>query len=1318
MPHKSAYNSAVELRLSGALDADALAASVHAIARRHESLRTTFEVRSGTVEQLIWPELAPDVATLDVSSSPDPEAAAARAASAVAEAPFDLRRGPLLRVRVIRVGPVEHALVLVVDHIVADGMSLGILWRELGALYRALVERAPSPLGPPKQYAACVEAQNDFLRTGAFAQQLARVTKRLADATACEIPGDRPHPPARSYRGGLVEDALPAPLTARIRALAMAEEVSVFTLMLAGLDVVFARSSGQREVLLMVPAACRQRFDASEVVGFFANMVVLRTEVAGAVAYRELLRRVNREVLVAVWSQEVPFEKVVQALRPERSLRHDPLANIAVGFLPAQGSTLDLPGIKTTRFRHLSNGGSKFDLHFMLAEHADHLSVSVEYNLDVYDRETVEALLARYRTLLDAAIEAPDTAVEALPILAPEERHRVVTEWNATRANYARHAALPALFAATAAAFPNAAAVSFEGCAMSYGELDRRSNQLARALAARGVGAGAFVGVAVERSNAMVVALLGILKAGAAYVPLDPAYPRDRLTFMASDAGLRLLVTEDHLASLVPAPPGGLLLVDGDETEINAQSPAPLPGAISAESPAYVLYTSGSTGKPKGVIVPHRALVNFVSSMAKAPGLSPSDRLLGVTSLSFDIAGLELWLPLTVGAHVVIASRATASDGEALRGVLESGGITVVQATPSTFRMLLEAGWQRTAGLRVLVGGEAPSRDLVAALCERADEVWNMYGPTETTIWSCIQRLGRDAPVLVGRPIANTQVYVLDAKLAPMPPGATGEVFIGGDGVALGYLGRPDLTAERFVADPFSARAGDRLYRTGDLGRQRRDGALELLGRADQQVKIRGHRIELGEIEAALCDHEAVREAVVVLYEEAPGHVTLVAHVAARTNNGALGAALRSHLRARLPEFMVPAQLLVQGALPRTANGKIDRRALPAPTTAPLAYASATDASPREALEFKLRGVWEEVLGAKNIGIHESFFDLGGHSLLALKLIDRIDRAFGQRLPVATIFTAPTIARMGEILRVRGWKPAWTSLVPIQPGGSRPPFFCVHGGGAHVVFYYPLAKRLGPDQPVYGLQPRALSIHDPDDPHVRSVEAMAAHYLEELREIQPAGPYLIGGASYGGTIALEMAQQLRAAGERIALLCMFDTYGPGYRAPPTGLRRALYAPVEAYLRVEHHVGSIFMLPTEERAAYARSKLQKALTEGGEVLETYRRHVARGVFTRIGRSIPEELEAVRNLVNEAVARYVPRAYEGRITLFRARRQAPGAADDPTLGWGPIALGGLEIHGMPGYHASMISEPRVRLLATELERCIARASAKPTGAATFE
>jgi amino acid adenylation domain-containing protein len=1305
MPYKSPYNTAIQFRLEGRLDADVLVHAWREIVRRHESCRTTFASVDGVVMQVIHAALPADVVVVDVASAAEPEIEAEGIARAASRDPFDLEAGPLVRMRLVRLDDDVHRLVVVMDHIVADGMSLGVIWSELEILYRAFVAGEASPLPPPSvQYVECVDAQNEWLESPAFARQLDFWERHLKGAEPCDLPTDRPRPPVKSYRGEMVRTAIPAPLVDRIRALGKGEEVSFFTVVLAALEVLLARYSGQREVSLLVPVACRNRFRAERVVGYFANVIVLRNEVADDAPFRALLRSVSAEVLAGLLRQDVPFERVIERVRPERNLGHDPLASVALSFLPSRGSQLDLPGV-IAKYSEISNGGSKFDLHLFMAEVGGEVTVTTEYNSDIFDRETVERFNQHYLVLLEAIADDPSATTGSLPLMSALEQRRVLVEWNETQAPFPRDRTVCELVNDRAASQADDVAVRFEGQTLTYGELARSSNQVARSLMSRGVARGDLVGIALERSLDLPVGLLGILKAGAAYVPLDPTYPRDRLALMAQDSGLRVLLTQEKLVGVAPSP--SVLLVDGDREEIASQSQAPL-AAIDPDSLAYVIYTSGSTGRPKGVEVPHRALTNLLVSMARQPGLSRDDRLLAVTSLSFDIAGLEIWLPLMVGAVVRIASRDTTTSGAALRAILDTGEISVLQATPSTFRLLLEAGWTGTPGLKVLVGGEATPRELADRLLDRTDSVWNVYGPTETTIWSCAHRLGKGEPVLIGRPIANTRVYVVDRNLRPVPPGIPGEICIAGDGLARGYLGRAELTRERFVQDPFSSDPAARMYRTGDLGRLRSDGLLEFLGRNDFQIKLRGYRIELGEIEACLATHPSVREAVVVAQEEEGGDRSLVAYVT-RDSHLELDA-LRAHLRGRLPEYMVPGRFVLLDRLPLTANNKIDRKALP--RAAPSANDGSARAMPRKAVEFKLKGIWEELLHQTDIGVDQSFFDLGGHSLLALKLFDRIEKAFGVKLPIATIFEAPTIERLGTVIGAEGWKPKWSSLVPLQPGGSRTPFFCVHGGGALVLFYEPMAKRLGPDQPFYGLQPKALSVNDLNDPDVKSVEAMAAHYLEEVREIQPRGPYLLGGASYGGAIALEMAQQLLASGEETGLLVMFDTYGPGYWSPPRGLAR-LWSPLkEAYLRMDHHVGSVLQLEQGERIPYLRAKLRKASEEAREVADEYKRQVAKGVFARMGRPLPPELEEVRNAVNEAVARYRPSPYAGEITLFRARHQAPGTSGDPTLGWGAIARS-VVVVPMPGYHAAMISEPRVRELVPALRAQFDRARAAARG-----
>jgi amino acid adenylation domain-containing protein len=1289
MPCKTPYNTAVQLRLSGELDAGALAAALIEVARRHESFRTTFTLRDGVVLQVIAADASPDVAVVDLASSAAPLDEERRLTLALAAAPFDLERGPLLRARVFRLGPAEHALSVVMDHIVADGLSLDVLWREVEVLYRAFRAGEPSPLAPPpRQFTACVEAQNAWMATPAFARQLAGWARRLAGASPCDLPADRPRPPIKSFRGGFASRVLPRALADRVRALAAAEDVTLFTVIFSALALLVARCGAERGVLVMIPVACRQRFAADRVIGFLSNFVVLRLEVDDDAPYRDLLRRAGAEIMNGVLRQDVPFEKVVEAVRPERSLSHDPLARIALSFLPGPAAAIDLPGVAAS-YAQIPNGGSKLDLHVTVTERDGDLLCVAEYNSDIFEPGTMDRLLGHYATLLDAAAADPGCAAGDLPLLTHDERRRALVEWNegAGHRPGLRGAGVAGLVAAAAARAPESVAASSGGHAITYRELVRRGRKVARCLRARGVGPEVRVGIAVERSIAMLVGLLGILEAGGAYVPLDPAHPRERLARMAEGSGILALVAEDRFAGVVPVPERRLLRLDADAAEIAAQSGEPIGEAPHPEALAYVMSTSGSTGKPKGVGVPNRAVEALLAAMADRPGLGPSDRLLAVTSLSFDIAGLELWLPLVVGAHVEIASRETAGDGRALARALEEGRITAIQATPATFRILVEAAWEGDRALTVLVGGEATPRDLADALVDRAGSVWNMYGPTETTIWSCVQPLARGGPMLVGRPIAGTQAYVVDRRLAPVPVGVTGELLLGGEGVARGYVGQPDLTADRFIPDPFSG-VGGRLYRTGDLCRRRPDGSIEILGRADLQVKVRGHRIELGEIEAALAAHPGVREAAVAVREAAPGDPRIVAYVVARDGADVAPGDLLAHLKTKLPEPMLPSRFVVMDRLPLTANNKIDRRALPAPGRADAPVKGG--AGPREAHEFALRAIWEEILGIEGAGLHDGFFDLGGHSLLALKLFDRIERAFGVKLPVASLFQAPTIAALGELLRREGWEPSWSSLVPIQTSGARPPFFCVHAVGGNVLNYRLLSRRLGDDQPFYGLQSRGLGGNEA--PHA-TVEEMAAAYVREIAAVQRSGPYRIGGSSSGAVIAYEMAQQLHARGERVERLLMMD--GSLVGTPTARAAEAMAAsPLHRLaFRLDLHAGHLLLRTPRAGLAYLASRV-KALIGGtaAPIEQTMRAApaVARHVFEANVR---------------ALARYVPRPYPGAAVMLLSRDEPDRAVFDQRLAWADLVEGGLVVRFIPGDHENMLDEPHVAGVARVIAQCLA-------------
>ena len=783
----------------------------------------------------------------------------------------------------------------------------------------------------------------------------------------------------------------------------------------------------------------------------------------------------------------------------------------------------------------------------------------------------------------------------------------------------------------------------------------------------------------------MVVGLLGIMKAGGAYVPLDPSFPKDRLAFMAADAQIPILVTQQRLVQELPEHQAQVVCVDALDL---AQSTLPHLSESSASALAYVLYTSGSTGQPKGVQISHRALANFLCSMRREPGLREEDVFLAITTLSFDIAGLEIFLPLITGARVVIAPRDVTLDGPLLAKLIASCDATVMQATPATWRMLIDSGWQGDGSLKILCGGEAFGSDLAERLLERGGELWNMYGPTETTIWSTTERLSPGQIITIGRPIANTQVYILDGNAQPVPAGVAGELFIGGNGVAMGYLNRPELTRERFVSNPFDLKEKDVLYRTGDLARFRADGRIEFLGRGDNQVKIRGFRIELGEIESSLSRTDGVARSVVVAREDTPGDKRLVAYVVPKVSSSAPSvAALRAALRFNLPEYMVPSAFVFLEALPLTPNGKVDRKALPQPDHS--SDATWSYEAPRGAIEEQLAGIVASILNVPRVGRDESFFDLGGHSILAVTLFNEIDRVFGKRLPLATLFRSPTIGGLAAAL---GTEPdrseEWPSLIPIHPHGSKMRFFCVHGAGGNVLLYRDLARNLGAEYPFYGLQSQGL---DGKAPPLTTVEAMAEKYLREIRGLQPEGPYFLGGYCLGGTVAYEMAQRLRADKQEVALVALLDTYNFARMEQPR---------LFGYLwqKIEFHLGNLIRLPLGNWPGYFSNKLRVA--RDGELSSLwkalsgfFRRNAAEQGF----RSIEASVQEVNDQAAEA---YRPEPYAGSVAVFKPQVNY-NFYPDPQMGWGDLVTGELDIVELPVNPHAMLVEPYVQMLSSQLK-----------------
>ncbi len=1270
----------LELTLREPLDQAVLRAAMERVVARHAVLRTAFRWKDlEEPRQEVWPtvELRLSAHELGDLSPVEADARIAELIEADRMRGFDASLAPLHRVTLFPLGPRDHRVLWTFHHALVDGRSLRVVVQDLFTIYDALLRGEEPVLAPCRPYGDYLRwlVQQDPGRSKAFWKALLG-----GFGAPTPLPLLRPPSKASSAVGFGVRDLdLSREETAALAAICVVEKLTLGTLVQGAWAMVLATFGGEAEVVFGATRACRRTAlggeGTSTMVGLMFNTLPLRVRVdpdAPLFGWLRALRAAGRSIgdhehtpllQVKKWSDVGPGR---------------PLFETILAFEDKLLDTVLTP--RGAKRRYLN--GPSFAL--MLSGYGgDELALRLTFERARYDAASADKLLGHVAALLRGMARADaETRVHALSMLTEAERHTLLVTWNETASPLPQEAGVHALFEAQVERTPDAPALRFEGTALSYRELDERANQLARRLRRAGVGPETPVGLYVERGLDLVIAPLAVMKAGGCYLPLDPDYPAARLRWMLEDSRAAVIVTAAPLPDDLTFPGATLVRLDLEREALAAEDPRPSPIAPSGARLAYLLYTSGSTGKPKGVEIPHCAVVNFLSSMRREPGMLASDRLLAVTSLSFDIAGLELFLPLVVGAEVEVASRALAADGAALRDRLASSAITVMQATPSTFRLLLDAGWKGAAGFKVLVGGEAVPAELVAQLLPRVASVWNMYGPTETTIWSAVHRFSSElGPVSVGRPIANTRILVLDERRALLPIGAAGQVYIGGDGLARGYHGRPDLTAERFVPDP--TRPGERLYATGDLGRFSAEGELTILGRIDQQVKVRGHRIELGEIEAALAEHPRVSHAVATA-----GDARLIAHVVPREPASPPSAAeLRLHLQQRLPAYMIPAVFMTIPALPLLPNGKIDRRALPLPEPEHRPE-SGTFKGPSTALEADLVALWESVLDVRPIGTRDDFFELGGHSMLAARLFDRIESRTGRRLPLATLLAAPTVEGLAALLGQEGWSPSWSSLVAIRAEGSKPPFFCVHAIGGNVLNYRKLSLHLGPDQPLYGLQARGL---DGRPAPAATVEQMAASYVQEIRSVQPRGPYRLGGASSGGVVAFEMAQQLRRSGEEVALLVLMDTMLLGARPAVVDLHPRTYA-------LDQHLGHLLARPRAAWGAYVEARARARVEAWRDALDQ--------ALGRPTRREPTPFELITARDRAAMRAYTPAAYDGPITLILARDEPHRTAHDLRLQWSEHTTIGLIIHVVPGTHAAILDEPTVGFVAAYLSECLDR------------
>jgi amino acid adenylation domain-containing protein len=1319
-PDTALYNIAEQVRLRGNLDVEALQRALTKIVARHEALRTTFIQTDGVPLQVIGTADRFELPLVDLSDLPSNEqhSELCRLSEGEALRPFNLAQDLMIRAKLVRLAAKQHILLLTVHHIASDGWSMSVLYRELGALYRAYISgTAPELSELPIQYADFALWQREWLRDEVFEEQISYWKQKLGELVEFEhLRTDRPRPTRTSYNGAREVSYLSANLVEKLKSLARAENCSIFMVLLAGFKVLLHRYSGHQWIQVGSPIANRTKVEVEKLIGFFVNTLILRTDFSGEPSFRELLGRVRQTTLEAYDYQDLPFEKLVEALQPERSLSHTPLFQVMFSFENMPSVVLDMPGL-TAESVEIDSLLSKFDL-TLTVSFKDGLRVAASYNTNLFEAPTIRRMLSHYQILLEGIVADPSCAVDKLRILSEAEHRQIVTEWNDTRRDYPNKC-VHQLFEEQVRDHPDSPALLDAEKKVSYRELNQKANRLAHRLGDLGVGPEVRVGICLERSAEFIIGILAILKAGGTYVPLDPAYPRERLTFMIEDSGIEVLISTTAFAQKLSPQKSTVLCMDLLD-QASGEDYADLSPLVSLDSPAYIMYTSGSTGTPKGVEILHRGIIRLLRGVDYIR-FSRKEVSLHMAPTAFDASTFEIWGALLEGSPLVLYPHQVPTARE-LGDVIQNCGVTTMWLTTSLFNAVIEEFPEALQPLRqLIIGGEALSVPHVQrALAALPDtQIINGYGPTETTTFACCYPIPRSSTeflttVPIGRPIANTTAYILNPSMQLAPIGAVGELYIGGDGLARGYVNAPELNHQRFVSDPFSARACDRLYKTGDLARFRGDGLIEFVGRVDDQVKVRGFRIELGEIESAMAQHPAIKSAAVTVGDGA-GDRMLVAYVVPREGHVLTAETVTSFLKQKLPRHLIPTRVVFLEELPLTRNGKVDRRALPVPQ-----LDINLIVGPRNVTEARLLNIWKTLFPNSEVGVTDNFFDLGGHSLLASSLLARIQQEFGQRISMARIFESPTVEGLALLLRegtpaelpaVKPTQPA--RLVKVHTAGSRRPLFFFNTPVDEVL---KLAGYLGEEQPVYALQFPGLE----GEPLPPAIEIMAASYLEAVRTFQPHGPYLLGGYCIGGLVAFEMAQQLRALGEKVDLVVVIDI------AANTHLRlhhRLLAATarllgldageqLDWFLHFQTFVACFNELSGFKRVTFVLEKINnlKALAKQLPRIpwRTFRRNRINASTQPVAWTLekPENLWADSTIehYSRLVTGYVAYPYAGRITVIRSNDCRQHSTDDPTLGWRQVSSD-IELHVVPGDHQTCVRDS-IPILAARLRSCLDR------------
>jgi amino acid adenylation domain-containing protein len=1316
-----AYHVPVTLRLKGNLDAKILERSIQEIINRHEILRTKIQVINNNPMQVIDPIVEFKLPVIDFFSLPNEEREGELAAllETHAQEPYDLAQGPLFHAILFHLDETEHVIAINMHHVICDAWSIGIIGRELASIYEALsLGRQPDLPYLPIQYADFAAWQRQWFQQGILVRQLDFWVKYLDGIRILNLLTDYPRPIIQTYRGSFLIQEQVIELTNKLRTLSKQQGVTLFMTTLAAFNVLLYRYTGQEDIVLGLPIANRHWPDTENLIGPFVNTLILRTNLAGKPSFCELLNRV-REVSLQVYAhQDMPFEKLVAELQPERDTSYSPLFQVMFNYTSLQYPSIQMAGLQWDPM-FVNRRASQFDLTLTISDYDGRLIVSIEYNTDLFTNSTASRFLKHYQSFLEQIVNDPDQSIAYLDYLADDEKDQILNAWNDTSITDLPKACIHTLFEAQVAVAPNATALVYEGSSISYKELNEKANQIAHYLVKLGVNEESVVSVCLERSPDFISATLGIMKAGGAYLPLSPGHPKERLAYMIADAQAPIILTREELRKQLPEDNVQIICIDSSEFQWVQESRENPNLPAKFDQPAYVIYTSGSTGTPKGILGIHSGAINRFHWMWKTYPFLPTDICCHKTSINFVDSIWEIFGPLLKGVPAVIISDDIVKDAQMFVQTLAENHVTRIVLVPSLLKAILDIIQESHQDLPELhfwvTSGEAISPEIVHLFYKQFPntQLINLYGSSESSADSTCYEIPKNLnfkSIPIGRPIANTQVYILDANLQPVPIGIQGEVFIGGAGLSRGYLHHPDWTEERFIPNPFDRAKSQKLYRTGDLARYMPDGNIEYLGRIGNQVKIRGMRVELGEIETTLRQHPAVSEAAVWWINDPTEIKRLVAYFISNENQESkelpTPSQFRQYLARWLPDYMIPAHYICLEQLPLTTSGKVNYHALPVPNLNHLNQ-SYQKIYPRDQIEQKLLDLWEEVLGLTGISVLDNFFDVGGHSLLAIRLFSRIECEFGRSLPIVTIFQSPTIEALAEIIRSDLDINRQPILVPIQNNGTGAPFFCIHGFGGGVTDYYDLAQLLGEDQPFIAVQ--AKGIESQEIPHSDVID-MASHYLRAIQMRQPHGPYYLGGYCYGGVVAFEITRQLETQGEEVALLAIFEGYAP------------IRQDASIYLKPRYMLNFFKNIPYWLHDFRKLSHSQKT----GRVVNALR-YIAKYFFARNQKlawisledflddieQVPQKRRSLMEIHLNAMLQYHAQPIQSSLTLYRVRGQSLFRSFDPSMGWSRLTKSRVQIRMIDGAHFNIVAKPQVASLARQLKASIEEARKRNSG-----